>query len=101
MALVDRLWRGDPNPVDPPIANHAFSAGVYLWGQGIVTRAQIVTALGLTVEDQVQFDQMKTHYDGLTTAKKDAFHGKLEALGILLEMGFITKAFYKTQLGLT
>ena len=101
MALVDRLSRLQPEPADGFIANHAFSAGVYLWGQGIVTRAQIVTALGLTVEDQVQFDQMKTHYEGLTTAKKDAFHGKLEALGILLEMGFITPTFYKSKLGLT
>ena len=101
MALVDRLSRLQPEPIDGFIANHAFSAGVYLWGQGIVTREQIVTALGLTVEDQVQFDQMKTHYDGLTTAKKGDFHGTLEALGILLEMGYITKAFYKTQLGLT
>jgi hypothetical protein len=101
MALVDRLSRVPPEPAEGYIANHAFSAGVYLWGQGIVTRAQIVTALGLTVEDQIQFDQMKTHYDGLTATQKGDFHGKLEALGILLEMGYISKAFYKTQLGLT
>jgi hypothetical protein len=100
MALVDRLARIEPEPAEGYIANHAFSAGVYLWGQGIVTRAQIVAALALTPTDEVQFDQMKTHYDGLSTAKKDAFHGKLESLGILLETGYITKAFYKTQLGL-
>ena len=100
MALVDRLARGD-EPVNGFISNHAFSAGVYLWGQGVVTRNQIVNALSLSVDDQLQLDQLKTHYDGLTNAKKDAFHGKLEALGILLEMGYITPTFYKNQLGLT
>jgi hypothetical protein len=101
MALVDRLTRLQPEPAEGYISNHAFSAGVYLWGQSIITRAQVVNGLGLTPTDEVQLDQMKAHYDGLTNAKKDAFHGKLEALGILLELAYITPAFYKTQLGLS
>jgi len=111
MALVDRLSRPLP-PVDPDLppvpeppggylSNHAFSAAVYLWGQGIITRAQVVAGLGLRTDDEPQLDQLKTTYNGLTTAKKDAFHGRLEALGILLEGNYITAAFYKTQLGLT
>ena len=111
MALVDRLSRPLP-PVDPDtpptpdppggyLSNHAFSASVYLWGQGIATRVQVVTKLGLLPEDEIQLDQMAAHYASLTTAKKDAFHGKLEALGVLLEGNYITPAFYKTQLGLT
>lgn len=99
--LIDRLARLSPEPVEGFISNHTFSAAAYLWGQGILTRAQVVAGLGLTTENQIQLDQLKTYYDGLTTAKKDAFHGRLEALGILLEGGHITPAFYRTQLQLT
>ena len=108
MALVDRLSRLPPDESPDPdwvfegyISNHAFSAAVYLWGQGIITRAQVVTGLGLSAVDEVQLNQMKAHYDGLNASKKDAFHGKLEALGMLLELGYITKEFYKNKLALT
>ena len=109
MALVDRLARPitEPDISEPPeppggyLSNHAFSAAVYLWGQGIITRAQVVTGLALRTDDEPQLDQLKTTYNALTNAKKDAFHGRLEALGILLEGNYITAAFYKIQLGLT
>jgi hypothetical protein len=104
--LADRLARVTPPDIEGEVfpgvlSNHAFSAAVYLLAQGIATRAQVVNGLGLTADDQVQLDQMAAHYAGLTNAKKDAFHGKLEALGVLLERGMISKAFYKNQLGLT
>ena len=104
MALVDRLTQPGQTGPDPPggyIMNHFFSAAVYLWGQGVLTRANVVNGLNLSPDDEVQLDQLKATYDGLTNAKKDAFHGRLEALNTLLEGGYITKAFYKNNLGLT
>lgn len=101
MALVDRLSRVPPEPADGWLHNHAFSAAIYLWAQGVVTRTQLVTGLGLTATDEVQLDQMKSSYDGLTANQKLAFHGKVESLGVLLEEQLITPAFYKTVLGLT
>lgn len=97
MALVDRLATSGADH----IAIHRFSAATFLWAQGVLTRAQVVTGLSLTAADEPQLDQLATYYDTLTANGKSAFHGRVESLGVLLEHGDITTAFFKNNLGMT
>jgi hypothetical protein len=99
VALIDRIFR-DGDDTDA-ISNHAFSAAVYFWAKGDLTRAQVITAFGLTATDEVQLDQLQAYYVGLSAEDKQEFHSRLEGAGILAEQGFITQAFYKGLLGLT
>ncbi len=81
--------------------NHAFSAALWYFAKGSITRADVVAAFDMTTDDEIQLDQISTHYAGLSAADKRAFHSDVEAAGILAEGEYITKAKYKTLLGLT
>lgn len=98
MALIDRLAHDIGTET---IANHAFSAAMWFWSRGDVTRAQVIAAFALDATDEVQLDQLSTHYQALTVDRKQEFHSDMEAAGVLLESGLITKAKYKSLLGLT
>ncbi len=93
--LVQRLAH---DPAVESISNHAFSASLYLWGRGKITRAQLVAAFNLTATEELQLNDIKAHFDSLTANEKLAFHGELESLGILLEGQFITQQQYKNLL---
>lgn len=97
MALIDRVGTGLSNS----ISSHSFSAAVYLWSRGVLTRNQIVNAFSLSVDDQVQLDQLATFYGTLNNTEKGLFFGRLESLNILREEGYITTQEYKNLLGLT
>jgi len=94
MALIDRIFHDDPDP-DRHIANHAFSAAIWLWARGEITRAQVVTGLNMTAADEVQLDELQVFYEAQLANEKSAFHSTVEAAGILAENGLITKAFYR------
>lgn len=100
MALIDRLFHDDPDE-NRHIANHEWSAALWFWSKSKVTKAQVISLFKLDATDQIQLGQLETHYNGLTTAKKTEFHSDLEAAGILAESGRITKAMYRTFLGLS
>jgi hypothetical protein len=100
MPLIDRVFHDDPDPTRW-VANHSFSATLWFWARGEVTRAQVISAFNMTTEDEVQLDELKAHYDGLPTNEKTRFHSDLEAAGVLAETGLITKTLYKSFLGLT
>ena len=100
MPLIDRIFRDDPDDTRN-FSNHAFSAAMWFWAKGDLTRAQVIAAFNLTTQDEVQLDQLLVHYQGLSTQEKRAFHSDVEAAGILAEDGLITKAQYKALLGLT
>ncbi len=99
MALIDRLDHRLQRGVR--ISNHFFSAAVYFWAKGEITRDQLIVGLSLTPEDEVQLDQLSTFYGGLSASDKREFHSKVEAAGVLLEGGLISQAKYKTLLGMT
>lgn len=102
MALIDRLARDDPQPADGKhLSNHAFAAATWFWGKGELTRAQVIAGLGLTADDEAQLDQLATFYQGLTNALKAEFFSRVESAGVLLEQGLISRAKYKTLLGMT
>jgi hypothetical protein len=100
MALIDRIFRDD---VDPTrwIHNHEFSAAVWFWSKGEITRQDVINSFGLDATDEIQLDELATHYGTLTADEKSEWHSDLEAAGILAESGRITKAKYKSLLGLT
>ena len=100
MALIDRIAQTHPDQTKH-LAAHTMSAVLYLYSIGSATRAQIISGLGLDTEDEPQLDMVLTHIDGLTANQKLAFHGKIEALNILLQEGLITKAQYKNLLDIT
>jgi hypothetical protein len=98
MALIDRLAH-DAGVVS--IHNHRFSAAVWFWSKGDVTRQNVIDAFGLDSTDQVQLDLLRDHYLSLSAEEKLSYHSDLEAAGILLESGLITKIKYASLLGLT
>lgn len=100
MALIDRLFHDDPDELRH-ISNHEWSAALWFWSKGQLTKDQIVSAFNLNTTDQIQLDQLVTHYNGLTSTQKMEFHSDVEAAGILAEGGRITKAMYRAFLGLS
>ena len=99
MALIDRIFHDDPDDTRH-IANHAFSAALWFWAKGDVTRSQVIAAFNMTTEDEIQLDKLRTYYIGLSAEDKKAFHSDVEAAGILAESGLISKTKYKALLGL-
>jgi len=97
MALIDRIFHDDPAT---SISNHAFSAALWFFAQGQVTRSQVVTAFNMDAIDEVQLDELITYYQALSNQDKRKFHSDIEAAGILAESGLITKALYKSFLGM-
>jgi hypothetical protein len=98
MALIDRLAHDDGVESIP---NHQFSAAVYFWAKGDITRQNVIDGFNLSATDETQLDQLSTFYTGLSAEDKQEFHSRMEAAGSLLETGRITKAFYRGLLGLT
>ena len=101
MALIDRIARDDPQPANGHISNHAFSAAMWFLSKGDVTRAQVIAAFGMSVSDETQLDQIITFWGTLNATQKSEFHSRLEGAGVLLETGLITRAKYKTLLGMS
>lgn len=104
MALIDRIARDQPFPANGHaghIANHAWSAGLYFFAKGDITRNQLTAAFGLDATDDPQLDQLVTFYQGLTAAQKSEFHSRAEAAGVLLEGGYISRSKYASLLGLS
>jgi hypothetical protein len=100
MALIDRIFHDDPDSTRS-ISNHAFSASVWFWAKGDITRAQVVSAFEMTTDDEIQLDELEAHYISLSVDDRRSFHSDLEGAGVLAEQGFITKVQYKSLLGLT
>ncbi len=98
MALIDRLAH---DVAAERISNHAFSAAMYFWAKGDITRQNVIDAFNLDATDEIQLDELSTFYTGLSTDDKQEFHSRVEAAGILLEGRHLTKTQYKNLLGMT
>jgi hypothetical protein len=97
MALVDRLAHDEG--LDS-IAGHGFSAGTYFWAKGDLTRQNLVDGFNLDATDQIQLDELSVYYGTLSAEDKQEFHSRVEASCNLLELGLITKAKFKSLLGM-
>jgi hypothetical protein len=100
MTLIPRLDQTDPDP-ERHIPIHEWSAAMWFLAKGEFTKAQLVEAYTITVSDEVQLDQLITHYLGLPVSEQQEYHSTVESAGILLEAGQITVATYKSLLGMT
>ena len=101
MVLIDRLAHDGSVPHEDQIAAHSSSAALFLWATGKITRTNVVDAFNLTVGDQVQLDQLSSHYTSLSSNEKREFHGRVESVSILLENGLLIKSQAKTLFGMT
>ena len=102
MALLDRIFRDNSDPdFQGYISNHAFSAAMWFFAKGDITRAQMIAAFNLSATDEIQMDQLIAHYQGMSTQEKRSFHSDLEAAGVLAEQGLLSRNQYKSLLGLT
>ena len=101
MSLLDRLRR-----VEQPVLNaHGFQAAMSEWADGATgfSRATIITAFGLTVDDEVELDALKAVYDSANTnAKKQRLLKVFDNIVMLVndnELGFYqTKAEISARL---
>lgn len=100
MALIDRIFHTDSDE-NRHISNHAWASALWFFSKGQVNRTQIVNAFNLTVDDQIQLDQLIAHFQGLTVEEKSEFHSNLESAGTLAEEGLISQTLYRSFLGLT
>jgi hypothetical protein len=100
MALIDKLARdGDPN--DPWISYRAFSAGMYFWALGEITRQDVIDAFSLEATDETQLDELASYYTGLSADEKAQFFDRLFNACVLLREGHITRNKFKSLLGLS
>lgn len=83
------------------IASHLFSAVMFLYLTGRVSRNIVVNRLNLNAEDQIELDAIKIYYDGLTNLEKASFHGLIESLNILRSDNLINTQQYNNFLGLS
>lgn len=98
MALIDRIARNADGGIE--IAAHTFTAALHLWALGAVTRANVITMLGLFPSDEAQLDALAAAYGALATkADKNEFLLKIEYGAILLQAELITKSQYISLLG--
>jgi len=87
MTLIDRLTAED----DTKIPAHGFSAALFLHAIGKLTRQEIIDKFALSVEDQVQLDQLRA--GRATLAQPEMLYAKqVEAVAVLAEGGFVAKA---------
>ncbi len=97
MALYERLVL--PTTADPKIPVHQFMAAVAEAVRGQVTRAQIITAFGLRVEDEADLDFLITKVGTLAVAEKFEFTRVLHDILLLGETGlaYNTRALFTAR----
>lgn len=101
MSLLDKLRR-----IEKPTLNaHAFQAAMSEWADNAVgfSRATIISAFGLTADDEAELDALKTLYDRANTnAKKRRLLRVFDNIMMLVndnELGFYqTKAEINARL---
>ena len=99
MALINRL---DHDEGFKNIPNHGWSAAMWLFAKGNISKQNVMDSFEIDpVLDEPQLDQLIAHYQGLSPEGKAEFHSTLEACGVLLELGLLTKAAYLNLLGMS
>ena len=83
MPLFEKLVGSE----DPKLAVHQFVAGLHDWEDGVSTRAEIISAFGLSVADEVDLDWLKSKY--LASSDKKHFIIVLEGCLCLGEQNLL------------
>lgn len=93
MSLIDKLYDGEIN-------QDVFSAGLWFWAKGDITRQNVIDGLGLDVSDEVQLDLLAANYLARSTEDRQIFFSDLEAAILLARNALITKSKFLDLLGL-
>lgn len=101
MSLLDKLSRTE----SPPLDAHAFQAAMSEWADGATgfSRASIISAFGLVLDDEAELDALKAIYDSANTnAKKQRLLKTFDNIVMLLNKGdtgwYATKAEINARL---
>ena len=102
MALQDRLHQPGLTEDIDAIPAHQFSAAMFLWADGTITRANVISEFNITVAEETQLDQLKASYDAKASGLlKLAYILRIEKVLMLFEKGNINLTQMKTMLELT
>jgi len=102
MALIDRLDRSVDHTQGPSsISLHAWPAALRQLSKGAFTRAQVVSAFGMSEEDEVQLDQVIAHFLGLSVEDRASWLDDQHDLALLWSAGVISRGTYLTKLGMS
>lgn len=104
MSLIDRLDHTDPDN-SRHIAIHTWSSALHLLAHGMLARQVLVDRFALTVDDQIQLDQLIAHYEALPgdeqNGDKPMFRANLESCLNLLEGNLMDRSEFAAMLGLS
>jgi hypothetical protein len=90
MGLLNRLTGAE----QPKLPVHQFQAALFEWELGAVTRADVITAFGITVPEETELDWLKARYlDAVTNGKRDEFKQVVDNVLLLAEQSL----FYTNQ----
>lgn len=101
MAFLDRIFRDNENPDVTRLSVHDLAAGMQLVVLGDITVSQFKNAMGLTVDDDQQLDELRTHYQGLSVDDKKEFFARFTAWTVLAASGRLTRTQLANKFGMT
>ena len=95
MALLDHFTRNagtEPGQNGfPRYPGHQFVSDLTVFMTGDIVRNKIINDFSLTVNDQIQLDQLKAVYDGKNVAQRNLYRDVVRACFELLEQELMTK----------
>ena len=103
MSILDKIIGTE----EPHISVHEFNAVMLGWLLDDFTSAQAQTAIeflfGFTLSagEITTLQEFRTRFDGLTTDGKNAYWHRFEAYTLLVQVGAMTAAQYRTLMGIT
>ena len=101
MVLIDRLARDNDLPPDQRVSGHLFEAALWLWLRGHITKQAVVTTFSLDVADSAKLDEFQTTFNAKNPAvEKIAYFADVTSALVGLQQGKITKALFKTIVGI-
>jgi hypothetical protein len=100
MSIPDKL-ESTNDPLQIRISAHSFSAALFLWAKGRITKQNVVDHFGFDSQEEDQLDELAAYYQSLSVEDKAGFHGLIESCNILLEVGAINKTQYRNFLGIS
>lgn len=105
MALLDHFTRNAGTGLGENgferFPSHQFGGGMILYLTGTIVRSKTINDFSLTVDDQLQYDEMKTVYDAKTVPERNIYRDLVRACLEQLETETMTKPNAATFLGIT
>ena len=105
MSLLDHFTRNAGTEIGengfPRYSGHQFVAGMLLYCMGDIVRNKTINDFSLTVDDQLQYDEMKTVFDAKTPLQQNLYLHRITSCFSQLEDERMTKSNAATFLEIT